>query len=51
MLYRATFLLEPLDLLWDPQAMLATDERMENVETRFRTRLLAECIEIIRHYG
>lgn len=38
-------------LLWNPEAMLATDEALASIEARFRTQLLAECIEIVRHYG
>jgi len=38
-------------LLWNPAAMLATDARLASVEARFRTELLAECVEIIRNYG
>ncbi|MET0322488.1 MAG: hypothetical protein ABW069_17335 [Duganella sp.] len=38
-------------LLWAPEAMLKTDERLATVETQFRTKLLAECVEIIKQYG
>jgi hypothetical protein len=38
-------------LLWNPEAMLRTDRRLATVETQFRTKLLAECVEIIRQYG
>ena len=38
-------------LLWNPEAMLATDARLAKVEACFRRQLLAECIEIVRHYG
>lgn len=38
-------------LLWNPEAMLATDVRLASVEGRFRAQLLAECVEIVRHYG
>jgi hypothetical protein len=38
-------------LLWNPEAMLATDARLANVEGRFRAQLLAECVEIVKHYG
>lgn len=38
-------------LLWNPEAMLATDARLASVEARFRAQLLAECVEIVRHYG
>jgi len=38
-------------LLWNPEAMLATDARLTSVEARFRAQLLAECVEIVRHYG
>lgn len=38
-------------LLWHPEAMLATDGKLASVEARFRTQLLAECVDIVRHYG
>jgi|SRR5450830_2082026 hypothetical protein len=38
-------------LLWNPEAMLATDARLASVEARFRAQLLAECVEIVRNYG
>ena len=31
--------------------MLETDARLASVEARFRAQLLAECVEIVRHYG
>ena len=38
-------------LLWDREAMLATNTRLASVEARFRAQLLAECVEIVRRYG
>ena len=38
-------------LLWNLDVMLKTDAKLASVEVRFRTELLAECIEIIRRYG
>jgi hypothetical protein len=38
-------------LLWNQEAMLKTDAKLASVETRFRTALLAECVEIIKRYG
>ena len=37
-------------LFWNLEAMLATDERLASAESRFRAQLLAECVEIVRHY-
>lgn len=37
-------------LMWNPEALLRTDSRLASVEARFRTQLLAECIDIIRQY-
>jgi hypothetical protein len=38
-------------LLWDPAVVLKTDLQLASVEARFRTQLLAECIDIIKRYG
>ena len=37
-------------LMWNPEALLRTDATLASVEARFRTQLLAECIEIIGQY-
>jgi hypothetical protein len=38
-------------LLWNPEAMLATDEKLAKVEAQFRAQLLTECVEIVKRYG
>ncbi len=38
-------------LLWGPEVVLETDERLASVESKYRTELLMECIEIMRRYG
>lgn len=38
-------------LLWNPEAMLETDQRLAPIENLYRERLFRECIEIIRAYG
>ena len=37
-------------LMWDTEAMLHTDLKLAPVEERFRSKLLAECVIIIRLY-
>jgi hypothetical protein len=37
-------------LMWDLEAMLHTDLKLAPVEERFRSKLLAECVIIIRLY-
>lgn len=38
-------------LLWDPDVVLKTDARLAAIEARFRPRLLAEALQIIREYA
>lgn len=38
-------------LLWNPEVMLQTDQRLAPIESQHRERLFRECIEIIRIYG
>jgi len=37
-------------LMWEPDAMLRSDLKLAPVEERFRAKLLAECVTMIRLY-
>lgn len=36
--------------MWEPDAMLRSDLKLAPVEERFRAKLLAECVTMIRLY-
>jgi hypothetical protein len=38
-------------LLWNPEALLPTDQRLAPIEVQYREQLFRECIEIIRANG
>jgi hypothetical protein len=38
-------------LLWEPSAMLKSDQKLLVVESKFRSGLLAECVNIIKLYS
>jgi len=38
-------------LLWEPSAMLKSDQKLLLVESKFRSEILAECVNIIKQYG
>ena len=38
-------------LLWEPSAMLKSDQKLLLVESKFRSEILAECVNIIMQYG
>lgn len=38
-------------LLWEPSAMLKSDQKLLVVESTFRPELLAECVDIIKQYS
>jgi hypothetical protein len=38
-------------LLWNPVAMLATDDKLASIEAKYRREVLDECVRLIAQYS